>query len=206
MSVLVILEQRGNLKKCAFEAATAAAAVARAAGLELNAVYMGQSLADEAGLLAGLGIARVYAYENAALGHYSNDTYVGIVESLAKELNATVILGSATALGKELCASVAARLGVELVQDCVSCSWANGMLAVKPIYAGKVVSEVRIQDSPAMLSLRPNVTPVVRDGSLVAQCAQIGSAGSIRDRGADGSQRCGQWRQGSWRPGRLACA
>ena len=46
MSVLVLLEQRGGLKPCAFEAASAAAAIARGAGLELNAVYIGQSLAD----------------------------------------------------------------------------------------------------------------------------------------------------------------
>ena len=169
MSVLVLLEQRGSLKKCAFEAATTAAAIARGAGVELNAVYIGQSLADEAGALAGLGISRVFAYENESLRNYSNDTYVEIVESLAKELNASVIIGSATALGKELCASVAARLGVDLVQDCVACSWAGGVTAVKPIYAGKVVSEVRVTGSPAMLSLRPNVVPVVREGDAVPE-------------------------------------
>ncbi len=160
MSVLVLLEQRGALKPCAFEAATAAAKIARSAGLELNAVYIGQSLADQATELAGFGIAKVYAYENAQLGHYSNDAYVPIVRDLAQELGATVILGSATALGKELCASVAARLGVELIQDATGCSWENGLRATKPVYAGKVVSEVAVNDSPAMVSLRPNTSPI----------------------------------------------
>jgi len=160
MSVLVLLEQRGALKPCAFEAATAAAGIAKIAGLELNAVYIGQSLADQAGELAGFGIGNVYAYENTQLSHYSNDAYVPIVRDLAKELGATVIIGSATALGKELCASVAARLGVELVQDATGCRWDNGLHATKPVYAGKVVSEVAVNDSPAMVSLRPNTAPV----------------------------------------------
>lgn len=164
MSVLVLLEQRGTLRPCALEAASAGAAIARDSSLPLNAIYIGQALGDQAGELAGFGIERVYAYENAALGHYSNDAYVPIVRDLVRELGATVVIGSATALGKELCASAAARLGVELVQDATGCRWDGGIKATKPVYAGKVVSEVAIHDTPAMISLRPNTTPVERNG------------------------------------------
>lgn len=160
MSVLVLLEQRGALKPCAFEAASAAASIARAAGLPLNALYIGQSIADQAGELAGFGIDKLYAYEHAQLGHYSNDAYVPIVRDLAGELGATVIIGSATALGKELLASAAARLGVELVQDATGCRWDDGLKATKPVYGGKVISEVAVTDSPALVSLRPNVVSV----------------------------------------------
>ena len=169
MSVLVLLEQRGRLRKCAFEAAAVARDLARAAGVPLNAVYVGASLADETADLGGLGISRVFAYENDALKYYSNDACVGIVESLARELGAQVVLGSASALGKELCASVAARLDVDLVQDCVACAWDNGLTAVKPLYAGKVLSTVRVTGTPAMASLRPNVASVVRDDSPVPE-------------------------------------
>ncbi|MCF6287186.1 MAG: electron transfer flavoprotein subunit alpha/FixB family protein [Candidatus Hydrogenedentes bacterium] len=162
MSVLVLLEQRGALNPCALEAATAASAIAKSAGLELNAVYIGQSLAGQEGELAGFGLKKVYAYENTRLGHYSNDGYVPIVRELAQELGATVIIGSASAQGKELCASVAGRLGVELVQDAIACRWDKGLHATKPVYAGKVISDVVINDSPAMLSLRPNVTVIER--------------------------------------------
>lgn len=169
MSVLVLLEQRGTLKPTALEAATVASGIATSAGLDLNAVYIGQSLEDQAGELAGFGIKSVYAYENAQLGHYSNDTYVPIVRDLVNELGATVVVGSASAQGKELCASVAARLGVELIQDAVAVRWENGLHATKPVYAGKVVSEVTINDSPAMVSIRPNVTAVTRSGDATPE-------------------------------------
>lgn len=165
MSILVLLEQRGELKPCAFEAASAAAAIAKSANLPLNAVYIGQALADQAAQLAGFGIKTIYAYENAQLTHYSNDAYVPIVRDLARELGATVIIGSATALGKELCASVAGRLGVELVQDATGCRWDGSLKATKPVYGGKVLSEVTINESPAMVSLRPNVVSVEQSGS-----------------------------------------
>jgi electron transfer flavoprotein alpha subunit len=169
MSILVLLEQRGELRPGALEAATAANAIAKAAGLELNAVYVGRSVDDQVSRLAGLGIAKVYAYENEALTHYSNDTYVPIIRDLAKELGATVVIGTASALGKELCASVAARLGVELAQDAVGLRWDGGLIATKPVYAGKVESQVKITSVPAMASLRPNVTRIERDGNALPE-------------------------------------
>jgi electron transfer flavoprotein alpha subunit len=124
---------------------------------------------DQVSRLAGLGIAKVYAYENEALTHYSNDTYVPIIRDLAKELGATVVIGTASALGKELCASVAARLGVELAQDAVGLRWDGGLIATKPVYAGKVESQVKITSVPAMASLRPNVTRIERDGNALPE-------------------------------------
>ncbi len=169
MSVLVLLEQRGTLKACALEAASAASKIAQGAGMELNALLIGQSFADQAGELAGLGVNKVYAYENSALGHYSNDAYVPIARDLAEELGAKVIIGSSSALGKEFCASVAARLGAELAQDCTGVQWDNGVVATKPIYAGKVISELAFTTEPAMVSLRPNVIPVERDGEAAPE-------------------------------------
>ncbi len=169
MSVLVLLEQRGELKACALEAATKANALAKAAGMDLNAVFIGQSLGDQADQLKGLGIKKVISYENDKLTHYTSDAYVPIVRDLANELGAKVIIGSASALGKEFCASVAARLGVELVQDCIDVKWDNGVVANKPVYAGKVISEVRVNSEPAFVSIRPNVVAVEQDGDAAPE-------------------------------------
>jgi len=164
MSILVLLEQRGELKNSAFEAATAGAKLAKASGMELNAVYIGQALGDQAPDLGGFGIKKVFAYEHADLGHYSNDTYVPIVRDLAKELDAKVIIGSASSLGKEFSASVAARLDCDLVQDAVEVWWDDGLKVRKPVYAGKVLSEVSVVGAPVIVSLRPNVVAVEREG------------------------------------------
>ena len=169
MSVLVLLEQRGDLKNCALEAATVAGKIAKKAGMELNAVFIGKALEDQADLLKGFGISKLFAFENEQLTHYSSDGYVPIVRDLANELGAKVIIGSASALGKEFCASVAGRLGVELVQEAIGLDWDNGLVAKKPVYAGKVVSDVRVTSEPAMVSVRPNVVVVERDGDAAPE-------------------------------------
>jgi len=165
MSVLVLLEQRGALKACALEAACKAGQIAKKAGLELHGVFIGRALEDQAGQLNGFGMKKVFAFESDKLEHYSSDGYVPIVRDLAKEIGAKVIVGSASATGKEFCASVAARLGVELAQDCLDADWNNGLVAKKPVYAGKIVSDARINTVPAMVSLRPNVVALERNGT-----------------------------------------
>jgi electron transfer flavoprotein alpha subunit len=119
--------------------------------------------------LKGFGISKLFVYENEQLTHYSSDGYVPIVRDLATELGAKVIIGSASALGKEFCASVAGRLGVELVQEAIELDWDNGLVAKKPVYAGKVISDVRVTSEPAMVSVRPNVVVVERDGDAAPE-------------------------------------
>ena len=164
MSVLVLLEQRGELKTCALEAATAARNIAEAAGMELNAVFIGRALEGQADKLKGFGIKKVFAYENEHLTHYSNDGYTPIVRDLARELGAKVIISSATSIGKEFSASVAARLGVDLVQEAVSVEWNDGLLAYKPLYAQNIDARIRVTDDPAFVSIRPNVVAIEPKG------------------------------------------
>ncbi len=163
MSVLAILEQRGSLKPCALETATIAARVARDSGADLYALYLGAAF-EELDALAGLGIKQVFAYEGPELAHFVCEPYVAAACAVAKEIGATVILGPATALGKEFAASVASHLDVELMQDCIDVAWRDGLVVRKPIYAGKVLSEVRVTCTPAMATVRPNVVAVVREG------------------------------------------
>jgi electron transfer flavoprotein alpha subunit len=169
MSILVILEQRGELKACGLEAASAARKIADASGMPLNALYIGKSLDDGLSALAGLGIGTVYAYEHDDLRYYSNERYVSILCDLAKELDAKAVIGSASSVGKEFCASAAARLGAELAQDCIGLRYDGKLIAEKPVYAGKVISEVSFSGVPALVTLRPNVVAVERAGDALPQ-------------------------------------
>lgn len=165
MGILVILEHRDDdLKACALESASMAGMIAQKAGMEVNAVYVGgASIKKHVQQLAGFGISKIYAYESEGSLHLLNDYCKSILSDLAKELDAKVIIGSATAIGKELCASVAAKLDVELVQDCIEVDWDGTLKVKKPVFAGKIISEIGINILPAIISLRPNVFPISRN-------------------------------------------
>lgn len=172
MSILIILEQRGGLRPCAMELATAARSLARAADMPLYAAYLGADAGNVAESLAGMGIEKVFVYADTALEHATCEASAPIVEELAKELGAKAVLGSATLLGKEIAASVAAWLDVDLAQDCIDLSWHNGLKVAKPMYAGKVIADLRLTQTPMMATLRPNVISIARDGNAVPTVEQ----------------------------------
>lgn len=164
MGILVILEHRDDdLKACALESASMASMIARKAGMELNAVYIGgRAIEEHVQQLAGFGINKIYAYESEGSLHLVNDYCKSILSDLVQELAAKVIIGSATAIGKELSASLAARLDAELIQDCIEVDWDGGLKVKKPVFAGKIISEISFNELPAIISLRPNVFPISR--------------------------------------------
>jgi electron transfer flavoprotein alpha subunit len=169
MSILVLLEHRGKLRDCSREAASAAAKLALKTGQELNAVLLGNAVQPLAADLAGLGLKKVFLYEDPSLEHYSADAYVPIISKLAEELKTMLIIGSSSALGKELCASLAGRMNAEMAQDCLSLDWNNGWCVTKPVYAGKAVAALRFAEGLTVISLRPNLFRVERTGTALPE-------------------------------------
>lgn len=170
---MVLLDQRGGLKPTALEAVSAGRVIASVAGTDLHALYIGRCNPGLSKELKGFGLKKIFACEDDSLAHYSSESYVAIACELVRSLNPDVVLGSATAVGKESFASLAARLNVELAQDCVGLSWNDGLTATKPIYGGKVLAEMRVSDHPAMLTLRPNLFKISRKGEDIPEIVRL---------------------------------
>ncbi len=165
MGILVILEQRDNtLRDCALETVCAASKLASVSGQPLYAVMVGQSVAGEAEKLNGLKIQKLYVYEGEDAVNYRNDAYVPTIRGLVEELDPRLVVGSSSSLGKEMCASLAARLDAELAQDRISLDYAEGIMVQKPMYAGKVIESRKLGNGLQVVSLRPNVFDVTREG------------------------------------------
>jgi electron transfer flavoprotein alpha subunit len=158
-NVLVIAEQRdGVLKKVAFEMLGAGAALAAALGGDVEAALLGSGLGDLANTLAQYGATKVYLAEDEELSGYSGEGYADTLAALVIETKPAIILLGATAMGKDLGPSLAARLGVGLATDCTALDIADGrLLATRPVFAGKALAKVRLHGDPQMATVRPNV-------------------------------------------------
>jgi len=165
MSILVVMEQWEGVRNWSLEAASAANRLASESGLELNAVFPGKGPDGIAKDLQGLGIRKVFCYEDADPVCCRSDSWVPMIASLCRELGVKIIIGSASLIGKELCASLGAALDIELVQDCVHFECAPEILLKKPVYGGRVVSTVRIGHFPVIFTLRPHLFPIIRCGN-----------------------------------------
>jgi len=149
----------GEIRKVAHETVTAARTLADALGTEVHAVVLGgPGVSGAAAELGRSGADKVFVGESGAFGRYSAEGFATVIVSFVREHGCDVVLFPASSLGKDLAPRVAARLGVGYAADCTALEVKDGrVVATRPEYAGKLIAQVSPTDTPAVLSLRPNV-------------------------------------------------
>ncbi|MBM4169220.1 MAG: electron transfer flavoprotein subunit alpha/FixB family protein [Ignavibacteria bacterium] len=159
MKILAFAEQRENeFKKSAFEVVRAAKTIAEQGGGEVLALVIGNCVAAIAPILGGFGAARVIVAEDPKLATYSTTAYAKIVSEVAKKEGVTHVFLPASSLGKDLAPRVAVRLEAGLASDCTALTVDGGeVIASRPVYAGKAITDVKVTSAVKVFSLRPNV-------------------------------------------------
>ena len=175
MSILVIAEHvDGVFRKVSFEALSAA----RQLGGDISAVVLGSGIETAAAELGTYGAAKIYAAEESALSEYTVDGYTHALADIIGKVNPNVVVVGASTQGKELAARLSARLDAALATDCVAVRMdGDQVVATRPMYGGKVLAEVALKSSPAIVALRPNVIAVEAapaDGVVESMAAVVG--------------------------------
>jgi electron transfer flavoprotein alpha subunit len=178
--VWIVAEQKeGKLKKVSFELLGIGKKLADKTGGSLSALLLGHGIENLGAELNGYGAGRVFLCDSEVLKYYSNEAYARVIADLVKAHDPAVLLGAATALGKDLFPRVAARLQTGLASDCVGLDVkGQGLLvAERPIFAGKaLVNAVTPEARPKMACLRPNVLPVtveLQSGDIRAKIKEV---------------------------------
>ena len=148
----------GTPKKTAAEIASVARALADSAGGQVAALV--PNGADAAVKVLGEhGVDRVLSVSGDAFGRYLLEAHAAALQAAIEAVQPTVLVLSASVIGKELGAYIAALDNRGLVADAVEVSLDGDTLtARKPRYAGKAIATLRVQ-GPAVVSIRPNAIP-----------------------------------------------
>jgi electron transfer flavoprotein alpha subunit len=180
--VWVIAEHRdGAFRKITFEAVSAAKKVADGLGTDVTAVVLGSGLEAACADLGKFGAAKVLYADSAELATYSTEGYAAAVADLAKGGAPDAIIFGASMQGKDLAGRLAAKLDTSAAVDCTGLSVDGGKIVInRPIYAGKVYSQVAISGAPQIITLRPNVFDVVEVGGSAAVEKVSPALGNIR--------------------------
>ncbi len=178
--IFAFIETRGGeIRRVSHEVLTAARSVGEALGEEVHALVVGRpGAAEEAAGLGKYGADSIFVLEDDALEMYSADGYTTAVTEFIRGHGCTVAIFAASAMGKDLAPRVAARLGVGYAAECTSLTVDGGKLvASRPRYAGKIMSRETFDESPAVLSIRPNIfTPQERPAGGEIQFIEPGEA------------------------------
>ena len=159
MKILAVAEQRDNkLKKSAYEVVRTARTIADQTGGEVIALVIGNQVQIIAGELGGYGANKVIAVQQPKLEKYSSTAYAKVVSEIARKEQVSVVLLSATAMGKDCAPRVSVKLDAGLAADCTTLKVDNGeLIATRPVYAGKALTDVKINSIVKIFTLRPNV-------------------------------------------------
>ncbi len=161
--MLVYMEIRdGKIKKSSFEVLSEAKRKGDELGIEVSAVLVGGSVEGLASEPFRYGAAKVFVLENSLLSRYSPSGYTQAMYTLVEGMKPEAIFFAATSMGKDLAPRLAAKLGVSLASDCTGVTVKDGRLeVVRPVFAGKAFARFMFKSSPQMVSLRPNVFPLI---------------------------------------------
>jgi electron transfer flavoprotein alpha subunit len=163
-TILCVTEARdGALRKVSLEAVGAGRRLADALGGTVDALVLAAGPVEGQDGLGPAGADRVLTATHADFGRYAPDGMAATVAALAPNYAAVVF--AATATGKDLAPRVAGRLGRALATEVTDLGVEDGAVVVtRPVYAGKALQRVRLAGPQALLSIRPNVFPVVEAG------------------------------------------
>lgn len=172
--ILVWIETaNGEIRKASREAAATAAKLAEKLQVPLAAVVCGVDPAGAA-RLGRLGFAKVFAAAGEGFRAYSSEAYCGAVAEAGSRMGADLYIVSATALGRDLSARLAARLGAALATDVTEIQWDSPALTVvRPVYSSKLLAVTELCAPVKVVSLRPNVFPAAAEREQTAEVIAV---------------------------------
>ena len=162
-NVLVFIEQRdGKIRKASLEALTLGRTLSGKTGGALGAVVAGSGVAGLASELAAWGAAKVFVADRPELALYSCEGYTAALDAAVTAFSPSIVLVSATMMGKDVAPRLAARRKAGVLSDVMSLNVEGGRLVgPRPVYSGK--AQATVAPGPKVTlqiaTPRPNVFP-----------------------------------------------
>src|SRR5512141_1046059 len=161
-NVLVFIEQRdGKVRKSSLEALTLGHSLSKRTSGSLGAVIAGSGIGSLVSELAAYGAAKVFVADKPELALFSSEGYTAALDAAATAFSPSIVLVSATMMGKDVAPRFAARRRVGVLSDVMSLDAENGRLTgVRLVSSGKArATVVPAAGALQVATPRPNVFP-----------------------------------------------
>lgn len=168
-------QQDGKVRKITFELLSAGLDFSKKTGQPLAAILFGKGLEEAVKSLTPFA-DRIYLLDHPIFSPYTSDAYLTAIIPLVKEHQPSILLGGATSTGKDLFPRLAMALQAGYAPDCIGLTLGEdgSLVAIRPLYGGKVFSEVAFSNSsPQMATVRSNTFIVTENPGKSAQVITI---------------------------------
>ncbi|HEY82172.1 MAG TPA: electron transfer flavoprotein subunit alpha/FixB family protein [Dehalococcoidia bacterium] len=146
-------------------------------GEELSAVLVGSQVGALAQEAIAFGADRAYVIEDPLLGDYQTDSYLMVMEKVARELIPQILLMGQTSIGRDLAPRLAFRLETVATLDCIELAIdpeSRRLLQTKPVYGGNAQAIFTSQFDPQIATVRAKaMSPLERDSSRQGEVIRL---------------------------------
>ena len=184
MSILVFIEHKNCvLNKVSLEAIAAAQSIAKDLGLKISAVIPCDKDCALAADISQYNLEKVIVAKNAKLDRYTPDGYADAWTEIIKRENPQYVVMAHTYQVRDFAPKVAARLGKEVVGDCIRYKADGGKLTfTRRIFLGKLDADVTVGgDAPYFVTFQSGAFrgDAAEKGSAQTETVEV-SVGDIR--------------------------
>ena len=155
--ILVFIEHKNCvLNKVSLEAIAAAQSIGKDLGLKVAAVIPCDKDCSLAADIAQYNLEKIIVVKNDKLGIYTPDAYADAWEAIIKKENPQYVVMAHSYQVRDFAPKVAARLGKEVVGDCIRYKADGGKLTLtRRIFLGKLDADVTINgDAPYFVTFQ----------------------------------------------------
>lgn len=147
-----------QFRKAAFEAVTEGRRLADQLQVRAYGLCIGRGITENVASLGRYGADHVIVADDPALEQFHPDYYRHLALDTVKKVSPSILLMPSTSSGKDLAPRLGIHLNAGVASECVRLELQNDQLiATRPAYAGKVLLKVKVNGSPKIATLRPNV-------------------------------------------------
>ncbi|MFH1226576.1 MAG: electron transfer flavoprotein subunit alpha/FixB family protein [Planctomycetota bacterium] len=158
--ILVFIEvSNGAIKKLSLEAVSEAKRQADKIQSEVIGLLVGYQIEGLAKGVGAYGASKVFVVDGKDFQAYTTAAYTKALNQAITKVNPLAVFMSATPVGKDLGGSVASAFQSSAAQDCIGISYEGNFIVRRPVYAGKAIVTIKINKSPAVITLRPKMFP-----------------------------------------------
>ncbi len=149
---------KGEALPASWEGFGAAKMLAGQLGGRITALVFGQGVEPLAAQAYQSGADEVLLADDPSLADYRAEPFTALLAKLASDSPPEVILFPTTTRGRELAAMTAIDLKTGVLPDVTALEVKDGgLLATRPIYAGKLLSKVTCQTRPQLVTIRGRI-------------------------------------------------
>jgi electron transfer flavoprotein alpha subunit len=177
--ILIFVETKGGeVRKASLELLSEGRKLAAAGRYAVEAVVMGP-IGPEVREKLLRCTDRLVGLADPVLETYTAEGYSLALAAYARETSPVMVLAGATRIGRDFMPRVAVLLGAGIASDVTGANWLDERPTfVRPMYGGKVLTQVSFAAWPAVVTTRPNTfgvePPAEKQGEFVEK--QVGVA------------------------------